>query len=91
MEVVANSVNNVTDLGTVFAPFEAYYRAKLMSLGWSEDISLAAGGPGSGLTVYRKGSAFVAVQYQTAFSQGGISTPEQCPCSITLSLFSSGQ
>jgi hypothetical protein len=81
-------VSNVTDIAAITRPFEAYYADKLRAAGWSIDNSKAAGGPGSAVTAYKRGSAYIIVQYTSDFSVKNIREPEQCPCTVQFSVFS---
>ncbi len=83
--VVATSTMNP---GAAFSPFDTYYANKLKALGWRVDNSLAAGGPGRGQVVYRKGTGFIAVNFWTDFQTVSSTSPMQCPCDVTLKLFS---
>ena len=74
--------------GAAFTPFDKYYASKLGALGWKVDNSLAAGGPGRGQVVYRKGSGFIAINFWTDFHTISSTSPMQCPCDVTLKLFS---
>ncbi|OYV63543.1 MAG: hypothetical protein B7X03_01355 [Parcubacteria group bacterium 21-58-10] len=83
--VVATSTMNP---GAAFSPFDKYYADKLGALGWRVDNSLAAGGPGRGQVVYRKGAGFIAVNVWTDFHTVSSTSPMQCPCDVTIKLFS---
>ena len=72
----------------VFLPFENYYAAKLISAGWVVDNSLAADGPGSGITAYRKSGQVMEINYQSQFLNVSDNAPEQCPCNVSLSIVS---
>lgn len=87
-EIASIPIKNITDLSAVFVPFDAYYKDKLSALGWIEDQSLAAGGPGSSLTAYKKGDHYIMVGYSTVFRGGAKNEPVQCPCDITFTVFS---
>ncbi|MBU6323417.1 MAG: hypothetical protein KGI41_03465 [Patescibacteria group bacterium] len=87
-EAAAEPKKDVTDLAALFAPFERYYQQKLEAAGWTEDINLAANGPGSGITAYRKGGAVLIVGYESVFKAGGKNAPAECPCDLTLYVFS---
>jgi len=88
--VSSQTVANISDLSAISSPFEKYYREKLSALGWSEDNTLAAGGPGSAVIAYRKSGGLIILSYQTVFHGGGSNEPVSCPCDISFSLFSSG-
>jgi len=82
------SVNNTMDPGSVFSPFEKYYADKLSALGYKTDIYLEAGGPMGGQTGYRKGDNLIVLRFKTVFHVVTNTAPSQCPCDVTLSLFS---
>ena len=86
--VVSQTISGISDLSAVSAPFDNYYKTKLLALGWSADISLEAGGPGAEVLAYKKGGEHIILGYNTVFHGGGINEPEQCPCDITFSIFS---
>jgi hypothetical protein len=86
--VMSVPVRGITDLAAVSTPFEKYYAAKLAPLGWRKNIQMEAGGPGASIMGYQKGSDYIVVSYSSVFHAGGANEPEQCPCDITLSVFS---
>ncbi len=79
---------NTMDPGSAFSPFEKYYREKLLGLGWKVDNQLEAGGPMGGQTGYRKGDKLILVTFSTVFHDVVPDRPVQCPCDVTLHLFS---
>jgi hypothetical protein len=87
-EVISQPISGVTDLAGVFEPFEQYYAQKLAAAGWTVDNTQAAAGPGSEVTVYKKGSEEIVVSYQSLFTVVSAHAPEQCPCDVTMSVFS---
>jgi hypothetical protein len=87
-EVTSIPVTDITDLSVVSTPFDNYYKNKLEAIGWTVDNSLAAGGPGASITAYKKGSDYIIVSFSTKFKGGGTNEPVQCPCDITMSVFS---
>ncbi|CAN5755382.1 hypothetical protein BH11PAT2_BH11PAT2_02170 [soil metagenome] len=87
-ETVAEPVKNITNISSVSQPFENYYKQKLTASGWIVDNDFAAGGPGASITAYRKGAEYILTQLSTVFKAGGQNEPAQCPCDVTLSLFS---
>lgn len=89
IEVHADAATSTMNIAAATVPFETYYQSKLQSTGWALDSSLSASGPGSAQTIYRKGSALIRVSYASNFSNKPANSPEQCPCDVTLSLFSS--
>lgn len=82
------SVNNTMDPGSVFSPFGKYYADKLTALGYKTDIYLEAGGPMGGQTGYRKDGKLIVLRFKTVFHVVTNTAPSQCPCDVTLSLFS---
>jgi hypothetical protein len=80
-------VTNVTDLATVFTPFDRYYANKLLGAGWTIDNSRAADGPGSSITAYQKGGKYIFVSHNAVFKGTLPNQPVQCPCDVTLSVF----
>ncbi len=87
---VVNSepVPNITDISAITQPFETYYADILTSKGWEEDISMAAGGPGSAVIVYKKDNDYTVLQYKSDFGVNNENEPAQCPCSVQFSVFS---
>jgi hypothetical protein len=87
---VVNSepVPNITDISAITQPFETYYADILTSKGWEEDVSMAAGGPGSAVIAYKKGSEYIILQYTSEFGVNNENEPAQCPCSVQFSVFS---
>jgi membrane-bound inhibitor of C-type lysozyme len=79
---------NISDISSITQPFETYYADILISKGWEEDISMAAGGPGSAIIAYKKDSDYVVLQYKSEFGVNNENEPAQCPCSVTASIFS---
>lgn len=74
---------------TIFSPFESYYAKKLSALGWKVDNFMAAGGHTGGQTGYRKGDELVLVRFSVLYRTVTETAPSECPCDVTLSLFSS--
>ncbi len=81
-------VTNITDIASTSMPFEQYYAQKLSAAGWGVDNALAAGGPGSEIVGYRKGADVLIVSFGSVFKAGGVNEPEQCPCDVTMHVFS---
>lgn len=77
------------DPGSVFTPFERYYDNKLKALGWKVDNYLAAGGHTGGQTGYRKANELILVRFFIDYLKVSDNAPSECPCDVTLSLFSS--
>ncbi|HVZ75770.1 MAG TPA: hypothetical protein VG934_00655 [Candidatus Paceibacterota bacterium] len=88
VEVTSQAATDITNIASTSQPFEDYYRQKLLAAGWSVDIARAAGGPGSDITVYSKGGDFIATQVSTDFKGTQPNEPVQCPCDVTLRVFS---
>jgi len=89
MEVSATPATGTMAPSDVFIPFEDYYASKLTAAGWVVDNSLAANGPGSGMTVFRKGDAVIVLNYRSVFSIVSGTAPARCPCDVSISIFSS--
>jgi hypothetical protein len=81
-------VTNTMDPSSIFSPFETYYASKLKNAGWSIDTSLAAGGHTGGQTGYRKGSNVLLTEFHVNYHSVPKDAPSECPCDVTLSLFS---
>lgn len=86
--VNSEPVPNITDISAITQPFETYYADILTSKGWEEDISMAAGGPGSAVIAYKKGNEYIILQYKSEFGVNNENEPAQCPCSVQFSIFS---
>lgn len=76
------------DPGSIFTPFERYYDNKLKSLGWKIDNYLAAGGHTGGQTGYRNAGELILVRFFILYHAVTETAPSECPCDVTLSLFS---
>jgi hypothetical protein len=88
--VTSVAATDTMDPGSVFTPFERYYDQKLKALGWQVANDLAAGGHVGGQTGYRKGSAVILSRFQINYHTRPENAPSECPCDVTLSLFSTG-
>ncbi|MHB1316455.1 MAG: MliC family protein [Minisyncoccota bacterium] len=86
--IKSDTLNNITDISAVTMPFEKYYSDILTRNGWKEDISMAAGGPGSAVIAYNKAKEYIVLQYKSEFGVNKKNEPAQCPCSVQLSVFS---
>lgn len=86
--VQSDSLTDIVDIAAVTQPFEKYYADLLIEEGWTEDISMAAGGPGSAIIAYKKGSEYIILQYTSAFGVNNENEPAQCPCEVTFKIFS---
>lgn len=78
-----------SDISSVTTSFTNYYDKKLKAAGWSEDISLDADGPGASQRVYKKGAGVISISFSTNFLGTQPNAPVQCPCIVSLSIFSS--
>lgn len=87
-EVTAVAAKDTTNIAEATSPFEKYYADKLTAEGWMLDNSLAAGGPGASITAYTKDGNYIIISFSTDFKAGGENEPVQCPCDVTLSVFS---
>jgi len=88
VSVSSLSIMPTMDPGSVFTPFERYYDSKLKALGWKVDNYLAAGGHVGGQTGYRKDGAVILTRFQIVYLSVPKNAPSECPCDVTLSLFS---
>lgn len=88
VEVSSVPVMDTMSPASYFAPFESFYAEKLSTLGWKIDNSLAAGGPMGGQTGYRKAGELIILRYRTVFHTVTDTAPSECPCDVTLTLFS---
>ncbi len=79
------------DPGSVITPFDAYYDKKLKMLGWRIANDLAAGGHVGGQTGYRKGTSTILTRFHIDYQVRPENAPTECPCTVTLSLFSTGE
>lgn len=89
--VASSPVIGTMDPASVFMPFERYYEEKLAGLGWSVANDLAAGGHTGGQTGYRKGDATILTRFNVVYHTVSDDRPSECPCDVSLSLFSAGQ
>ncbi len=87
-EITAIAAKDTTNIAEATYPFEKYYAEKLTAEGWAIDNSLAAGGPGASITAYVKSGNYIIVSFSTDFKGGGENEPVQCPCDVSLSVFS---
>lgn len=83
--VLATDTDNIA---AASRPLMDYYARFLTSDGWTVDNSKAAGGPGAEIVAYQKGNEYVIVSLKTVFKGGGENEPVQCPCDVSLSVFS---
>lgn len=88
--ITSVTVTNTMNPGSIFTPFERYYDQKLKALGWQVANDLAAGGHVGGQTGYRKDGAVILTRFQITYHTRPENAPSECPCDVTLSLFSGG-
>jgi len=77
-----------TDPGAAFTPFTGYYDKLLKERGWHIANDLAAGGHTGGQVGYRNGPGTILVGFHIDYQSRPANAPSECPCSVTLSLFS---
>lgn len=77
--------------GAAITPFDAYYDKKLKALDWRIANDLAAGGHVGGQTGYRKGTEVILTRFRIDYQTKPENAPTECPCTVTLSLFSTGE
>lgn len=87
--VTSATINAQMDPSSVFSPFDTYYDKKLQAAGWSVADDLAAGGHTGGQTGYRKGDAVILTRFDIQYKNQPDDAPSECPCTVTLSIFSS--
>ena len=73
---------------SVITSFENYYDKLLRERGWHVANDLAAGGHVGGQTGYRNGSGVILTRFQIVYHTISENAPSECPCDVTLSLFS---
>jgi hypothetical protein len=78
------------DPGKVFTAFTDYYDQLLTSRGWQVADDLAAGGHMGGQAGYKNGPGTILVGFHIDYETTPENAPSECPCKVTLSLFSSG-
>jgi len=88
-ETTSLAAVNTTDIGAAAIPFIKYYDAKLTAAGWTEDVSRDADGPGDAITFYKKGDSTIVISYTSDFKVSPPDAADECPCDVTLSVFSS--
>ncbi|MGD0328087.1 MAG: hypothetical protein ABSB00_00005 [Minisyncoccia bacterium] len=86
--ISSTPITDTMDPGSIFTPFENYYTTKLAGLGWKVDNYLAAGGHTGGQTGYRKAGELVLTRFSILYHIVSSTSPSECPCDVTLSLFS---
>jgi len=88
VKLTTNSIFANLDPSSIFLPFEKYYEQKLTALGWERDNDFDAGGPMGGQTGYTKDGKLILTSFSISFENKPVDTPLECPCSLTLSVFS---
>lgn len=84
-------ITDTLDPGSIFMPFMQYYSDKLKGLGYAEDNALAAGGHTGGQSVFRKGTAVILTRFEIDYKNIPENAPSECPCDVTLTVFTSGK
>jgi hypothetical protein len=74
--------------GAAFTPFTDYYDKLMKEHGWHVANDLAAGGHTGGQVGYRNGPGIILVGFHIDYQVRPANAPSECPCSVTLSLFS---
>jgi hypothetical protein len=87
--ITSTTVQAGMDPAQVFTPFENYYDSKLKAAGWEVANELAAGGHTGGQSGYRKDGAIILTRFSIDYHNKPENAPSECPCDVTLSLFSS--
>jgi hypothetical protein len=77
---------NITNISEISDPFMKYYHNKLISTGWTQDMSREAGGPGSEISVYTKLDQFTVVSFSSEFTKQHPDAPSECPCNVQFKL-----
>lgn len=73
---------------SVITSFESHYDKLLKEHGWLIANDLAAGGHVGGQTGYRNDSDVILTRFHINYKKQFENAPSECPCDITLSLFS---
>ena len=82
------AIDSGMDPGSISIPFSQYYSGLLLERGWHLDDDLAAGGHTGGQEGYRNGNGLILVRYTFDYLNNPTNAPSECPCTVTLSLFS---
>lgn len=88
--MTSTTIDAGMDPGSVFTPFTKYYDNLLASHGWHVANDLAAGGHTGGQEGYQNGNGTILVGFNIDYQTKPENAPSECPCTVTLSLFSSG-
>lgn len=86
--VTTTSIHANMNPAEIFEPFEQYYKEKLTPLGWTIANDLAAGGHTGGQTGYRKDGQIILTRFSINYQNIPDDAPSECPCDVTLSIFS---
>ena len=86
--ITSAPVTGTMDPRSAFTPFETYYAEKLRALGYMVDNRLAAGGHTGGQIAYQKESSLILTRFSIVYHAVPANAPSECPCDVTLSLFS---
>ena len=89
--IVSDPLPAGMDPGSVITPFDSYYDKKLKALGYIIANDLAAGGHVGGQTGYRNGTSTILTGFRIDYQTKPENAPTECPCTVTLSLFSTGE
>lgn len=84
-------VLNTMDPGSIFTPFQNYYNQKLKTLDWKTANDLEAGGHTGGQSSYHKNGETILTRFHIDYHAQPENAPSECPCDVTLSLFSAGE
>lgn len=88
-KIVSLPSATTTNIASVANAFISYYDKKLVAAGWKQDTSLDADGAGSSSRVYKSGAGVLVLGYNTDFIGTKANAPVECPCKVSLSIFSS--
>jgi hypothetical protein len=87
-EATSSAAIDTDNVAAATKPFTDYYSSKLSAAGWKQDVSREAGGPGAEISAYVKGNDHIVISFSSVFKNQPADAPEQCPCDVTLSVFS---
>lgn len=88
VSMTSASIDAGMNPANVITPFENYYDKLLKERGWHVANDLAAGGHVGGQTGYRNGSGVILTRFHIDYKNQPDNAPSECPCDVTLSLFS---
>ena len=89
--VEARVATSTLDPGSAITPFDRYYDRLLKAAGWKIANEYASGGHVGGQTGYTKGGATILTEFRIEYGKTPPNAPSECPCTVTLSLFSGEQ